>query len=190
MSGNPTVHRYTCATSFVDHFTDFTYLKLQHSTGMEETITGKEEFEKLARENGITILAYHADNGVFASNQLRDHFTENNQQLTFSGVNAHHQNGLAERKIREIQDMTRTMLIHANHKWPSAISKNLWPYAARLACDALNNEPVTKKSSHFTPEQLFSGSSVATILKHQHPFGEPTYVLAQALQGGPGIFHK
>ncbi len=40
--------------------------------------------------------------------------------------------------------MVRTMLIHVHHRWPSAITPNLWPYALRMANDAINVMPNLK----------------------------------------------
>jgi hypothetical protein len=45
------------------------------------------------------------------------------QQLTFAGVNAHHTNGLAERRIRSLQDLARAMLIHQHRRWKIEIMK-------------------------------------------------------------------
>ena len=35
--------------------------------------------------------------------------------------------------------MARTMIIHSQQRWPDAITTNLWPYATRMANDAINN---------------------------------------------------
>jgi hypothetical protein len=45
--------------------------------------------------------------------------------MKFCGVNAHHQNGIAERHIRSVTETTRTMLIHAMISWPEIITKQL-----------------------------------------------------------------
>ena len=39
---------------------------------------------------------------------------------------------MAERRIRELQESGRTMLIHAQRRWPSTVTTNLWPYAVRV----------------------------------------------------------
>ncbi len=57
--------------------------------------------------------AYHADNGRFADQGFRDDCMQNNQIITFCGVESHHQNGIAERKIKHLMLCTRTMLLHA-----------------------------------------------------------------------------
>jgi hypothetical protein len=63
------------------------------------------------------------------------------QNLSFCGINAHFQNGKAEKKIRDLQDAARTYLLHAIRKWPKAITINLWPHALRYANDVNNSVP-------------------------------------------------
>ena len=46
---------------------------------------------------------------------------ENAQQITFCGVGAHHQNGITEKKIRDLVENARTQLIHAMHLWSGVI---------------------------------------------------------------------
>jgi hypothetical protein len=134
---------------------------------------------RIEDDQGIKIELYHSDNGIFKSKAWQDHCYNNGQGLTFAGVNAHHQNGKAERRIRKLQDMARTMLIHAKHRWPSAITANLWPYAIRMANDVLNSTPSSKFPDGRIP---ISKSNVATNLIHWQPFGCPVYVLSATKQ--------
>jgi hypothetical protein len=76
---------------------------------------------------------YHADNGRFSANKWVESCRKANQPLTFAGVNSHHENGIAERHIKEIQEGARTMLIHANRWCKSSVNVHLWPYAVRMA---------------------------------------------------------
>jgi hypothetical protein len=112
------------------------------------------------------------------------------QSLTFAGMNAHHMNGIAKRKIRTLQELARTMLIHANNRWPQAITYNLWPYALRMANDVLNETPMMQDKEKWSPQQLFSNTMAQPNPKHWKPFGCPVYVLENSLQSGRGIFHK
>ena len=114
---------------YVDQFSRLSYVYLQKSADAEETLKGKLAFELFAQQNGVQIKGYHADNGVFNANKWKAACQEARQQLLIAGVNAHHTNGLAEKRIRDLQDLTRTMLIHANARWQNAITVNLWPYA-------------------------------------------------------------
>ena len=51
--------RYTCATIFVDHYSGFTYVHLQTSTNMDETLKTKVAFEAYTRSLGVKIRHYH-----------------------------------------------------------------------------------------------------------------------------------
>ena len=189
MTGRLTTKRYTCATVYVDQYSSMSYVHLQKSTDAEETIGGKRSFESYARQHGIKIERYHADNGVFRSHKWTDECRRMGQGLTFAGVGAHHQNGVAERRIRLLQEMTRTLLIHAQSKWPQAISTNLWPYALREANASWNRAPNPRDGDKMSPEQRFTGSPIQTNVKHCVPFGCPTYVLNSKLQERTP-FHK
>ena len=182
---HPTKARYRVATVFIDHATRFSYVYLQQSTNAEETVQAKRAFEQFARTNGINIQHYHADNGRFADNKFRKDIAACGQTLSFCGVNAHFQNGVAERKIRELQEHARTMLIHANKRWPSAITTNLWPYALRMANEILN--ATQNNVTGNIPINAFTGSNIAQNPKHWHTFGCPVYILDNDLQSGKKI---
>ena len=181
MTGRLTKARYRYATVYVDQFSRLSYVYLQKSADAEETLKGKLAFELFAQQNGVQIKGYHADNGVFNANKWKAACQEARQQLLIAGVNAHHTNGLAEKRIRDLQDLTRTMLIHANARWQNAITVNLWPYALRLANDAINNTPSFQNAACFTPLQVFLESKVNPNPKHFVPFGCPVYVLKDAV---------
>ena len=78
---------------------------------------------------------------------------------TGCGVNAHFQNGMAEKRIGDLQDQTTTMLLRAESKWPDIISANLWPYALREANEALNSTP--SKVTGKVANQVFFGKRLA-----------------------------
>ena len=189
MTGILTTARYKYATVYVDQGSRLGYTYLQRTATAEETIKGKIAFELYARSHGITVKAYHADNGIFRANKWVEHCLKNNQALTFAGVNAHHQNGIAERRIRELQELARTMLIHAARRWPACITANLWPYAVRMANDAFNHSPNLKDSTKRSPIQIFGNTKVATNPKHFQPFGCPVFILDNNLQHN-APFHK
>jgi len=182
VSGALTKSRYTTATVFVDHATDFGYLHLQRLSGAANTVEAKEAFEQFASKHGVRVQHYHANNGVlFSWNEWRSKCVQSGQGLTFAGVNAHHQNGRAERRIGILQDLTCTSLSHANRRWPTTITANLWPYAMRMCNDAENHVPNLKYRDGRTPMEAFGKTSVMTKPKHWHHFGCPAYVLDGAL---------
>ena len=61
------------------------------------------------------------------------------QRLTFCGVDAHHQNDIAEANIKQLTLASRTILLHAQRLWPGYISTMLWPFALLAAANRINN---------------------------------------------------
>jgi hypothetical protein len=92
ISGTPTTKRYKCATVFVDQSTRMGFVYLQVSSSAEETIEAKSAWEAYARTHGITVKAYHADNGIFRAHKWTTRCRDSGQPLTFAGVNSHHEN--------------------------------------------------------------------------------------------------
>ena len=84
---------------------------------MTETVEGKHTFEAFCKQHGIKVRGYHADNGIFKAKDWVNDCKVKQQSLTFTGVNVHHNNGRAERRIRLLQDLSRSMLIHADRRW-------------------------------------------------------------------------
>lgn len=107
ITGFLTKQRYRHATVFVDQASRLGYVYLQKTATAEETILAKQAFEEYAANRGVIVKAYHADNGIFKANDWVKECHRKGQPLTFAGVNAHHQNGLAERRIRELQELSR-----------------------------------------------------------------------------------
>jgi hypothetical protein len=133
-------------------------------------------------DQGALVHAYHTDNGVFRAKEFNEKILEDKQNITFSGVGAHHQNGAAERAIRTIFTIARTMLTHAAIRWPDAISTDLWPMAVDYAVWLHNRMP---KSTGIAPIDLLTRTTVPRHhLAEAHVFGCPTFVLDPALQGG------
>ena len=129
----------------------------------------------------MPILHYHADNGRFANNGFIENCQLKNQCLTHCGVNVHFQNGIAEKKIWDIQEATRTSLLFVLHQWLHMLSIHLWPYAMCMAKEVMISTPT--KDSDKSPQELFSGVNVSPKIKHFHTFVCPIYVLDNASQG-------
>jgi hypothetical protein len=188
LKGRLTHGRYRVATIFVDHYSRLGYVHLQKDSTSKETLKSKHAFELYCRERGVKVSHYHADNGRFVDNAWKDGLDQENQGITYCGVNAHWQNGIAERRIRDLKEQTRTMLLHAQHHWPEATSTSLWPYALRTACQVFNDAPTLKgEKKDKTPQELFTGTKISAEVRHHHTFGCPVYVLAAPLQAGKSL---
>jgi Reverse transcriptase (RNA-dependent DNA polymerase) len=184
MRGSLTLQRYKVSTIFVDHFSGLSYVHNQSSTAAAHTIEAKRAFERFAKVHGVLIQHYHADNHIFDSDAFITEIHRCGQSILYCGVNAHHQNGRAEKKIRDLQELARTMLLHARQRWPSAVTTNLWPFALRVANEVSNTTPILKLDEHISPLELFTQVEIKPRVRDNHTFGSPVYVLDERLQRG------
>ena len=115
LKGLLTTQCYNYATIFVDQYSKLSFVFLQKRITSAETVLAKQSFERFAWDHGVKILHYHADNGRFADNGFIQACKDNNQGITYCGVNAHFQNGVAEKRIRDLQEQARTMLLFTVH---------------------------------------------------------------------------
>jgi transposase InsO family protein len=83
-----------------------------------DTICGNLLVERKAADVVVSIKGYHSDNGVFSSAKFHAPCSELGQSLHFSGVGAHHQNGVAEWVIQTATNMARTDMLHTTLHWP------------------------------------------------------------------------
>jgi hypothetical protein len=74
--------------------------------------------------------------------------------LIFCGVNAHFQNGIAEKTIRDLCQSARKQLLHVRQQWLAAIHLALWQYALSSAVHLHNTisvlEDGTSRLEHFS----------------------------------------
>ena len=64
------------------------------------------------------------------------------QNIRFSGAGASHKNGVAERAIKTVFNMERTMLMHAALRCPEdTLSTDLWPMAMDYSIWVYNSTP-------------------------------------------------
>jgi hypothetical protein len=183
-TGKPTTQRYSCGSVFVNHAIHYVYLQLHHSTGGAEAKIAKRNFERIAKESGVQIKAYRADNGMFAKEEITSSAAAQNQILTFSGVGAHHQNGIAERYIHTLTEKAHMMLLHAMIHLSDQIITSFCTFAIQYAVQIHNATPLP---CGLTPEQIVTGRKGRTKLDTFHTFGGPTFVLNPTPQNGKKI---
>jgi hypothetical protein len=174
--------RYKVATIFVDHFSRLSYIYLQESTKGVQTLAAKRLFEAYSASHGVKVQQYHADNGRFTEHLFLNHCEKSGQKVSLCGVSAHFQNGVAERRIKDLTERSRTSLLHAIHRWPSAVTINLWPYALRYINEVYNATPALKTGK--SPLEDFSQTAIRPKILDFHPPLCPVYVLHNGLQSG------
>jgi len=167
--------QYTCCTFFVDHFSRFAFAHPQLSTSAYETLIGKNKFERLARSHGVKkIKHYRADNGTYVAQEFVSDLKSKDQTLSYCAPYAHHQNRIAERFIRTIEERSNSM--EDNYSEFMAVCS----LTVLLATDMYNYFR-TKTSE--PPINIFSQRLKADISQF-HVFGSPVYILDRNLQAG------
>jgi hypothetical protein len=122
LKGVLTKRRCTCAKVFFYHFSRLGYVHMQQNLTSDETVEVKHAFEDFTRSQDVTIKHYHADNKMFSDNAFLKDVRESrpSQSITFCGVDAHFQNGIAEKRIRDLQEPARKQLLHATFQMVSS----------------------------------------------------------------------
>ncbi|KAI2508242.1 hypothetical protein MHU86_6171 [Fragilaria crotonensis] len=147
-----------------------------------ETLKAKEKFELTCRQYGVVPQEYLADNSkIFTSAE----FTRNLDIRTNHEVRwrwCTHHNGIAERNIRTIMAIARTMMLHAAIHWPSIADATLWPLAVNHA---------VFWSTMFLIQELACPADLFTKtrweqrkLNNLHVWGCPVYVLDKMISDG------
>lgn len=178
--------KYCGGTIFCDHASGLVQCFHQVSLRASDTLISKRAFERMAKSCGNKISKYHGDNGVFKAKEFSDALISDEQELTFSGVGAHHQNGIAERAIRTVTERARAMMQHTHLHWPDEFQVELWPFALDHACWLHNHTPNLHHG--WAPIEIFCGTSIACQhLQRVRVWGCPGYVLSPTLQDGKKI---
>jgi hypothetical protein len=176
---------YKGGVIFVDHASGYVHIEPVVNFTAGKALRAKRAFEREMLSMGVTVLNYHTDNGVFTAQAYQDELAKLNQQLSLSGVGAHHQNAMAERMIGVTVAMARTMMLHAKMRWPNQVSTKLWPMALKHAQHLHNHLPGT---NNVCPLDLVLRTTVPRhALKNLHVWGCPVYVLDPKLQDGGHI---
>jgi hypothetical protein len=96
---------YLWGTLFVDHASGTLFNFCQFSNNASETINSKQGLKSLARQEGIAIEKYHADNEFFASNAFKGECDILKQEYSFSG------DGVAVRNIKTVSQWARANML-------------------------------------------------------------------------------
>ncbi|CAH9110852.1 unnamed protein product [Cuscuta epithymum] len=152
----------------VDDYSRFTWTRL-----LAHKYDAFNVFAKLCKriqnEKGYTITCIRSDRGgEFRNSEFSAYCDDHGIDHNLSAPRTPQQNGVAERKNRTLQEMTRTML--NEHKLP----QYFWGEAIQTACYMLNRvllRPILKK----TPYELWKGR--APNISYFKVFGCKCYIL-------------
>ena len=132
---------FSGGTIFVDVATSFTRCHFQASLGAEATPLSKNAFEREGLTHGIVVWNCSLDNGTFSKSEFMKEILEKNENIAFSGVGAHHQNGCAEVAICAVVTKARLMSLHAQLQWQEQAPADVWPMAMQHALHLINIIP-------------------------------------------------
>jgi hypothetical protein len=154
-----------------------------HDLTLDKTLLAKSSFERHANKGGVSIISYHAENGQFADTWFQQAIKDSNHNITYCAVGAHHQNGIVERRIKELTLISRTLLLHGKWQLPNYISTMMWPFALKEAAYHLNW--LSLRSDSRSCEATFFNVD-KEIIQYIILFWSPSFVLASHLQSGIG----
>ena len=129
----------------------------------------------MAESFGIRVKKFHTDNGIFAEEGFKSDVSDNNQTISYCGVGAHFQNGLAKAAIKQLTEKVRTILIHVKYQWPEVIQPCLWPFMLKQAEFNMNNLRLSKSGKSHAKH--FSAMHNKINIRHYHTFGCLVYIL-------------
>jgi hypothetical protein len=169
---------------FVDNYSGFVHVELQKHMNTLETLQAKERFESMALDFGVIPQTYLSDNGAaFTSHEFSAKMKQFDQVSKFSGAGAHHHNGVAERNIRTIISIARTMMMHSATHWMEQSDVELWPMAVKHAVHVFNRVPSIETG--ICPLDAFTRQRFQQSKLHDlHVWGCPVYVLDKKIADG------
>lgn len=123
---------------------------------------------EVEKETDLKIKTFRSDNGTeFVNSKINNFLKERGIKHQLTVPYTPEQNGVAERTIRTITEMTRCMLLD------SELPKKLWAEAANTAVYIKNRLPHSANKGRI-PEEMWTGNKVD--LSHLKVFGSTAYV--------------
>ena len=182
-----TTDMYGGGCIFVDNYSGFVHVELQKHMNTLETLQAKDRFEAMALDYGVIPQTYLSDNGAaFTSHEFSARIKQLEQVSKFAGSGAHHHNGVAERNIRTIISIARTMMMHSATHWLEQSDVELWPMAVKHAVHVFNRVPSVETG--ICPLDAFTRQRYAQSKLHDlHVWGCPVYVLDKKIANGMKI---
>jgi hypothetical protein len=132
---------FAWGTIFVGGKMSFIHHHHHVSLCVGEMLKGKNTFEKGASQFNVKIRKFKADNAPFSFVEYKNSVANKGQDITFSGVGAHHQHGVADRVIKTITSWTRTMMLYATPHCSKQMMLDLWLFDMDHAVYCWNHLP-------------------------------------------------
>ena len=156
----------------------------QQHLNTHEALKAKQDINLKCMDAGVIHLEYISGNGTgFTSKSYTAHLSNFFKIQQFAGVHSHHHKGVAEKAIKTIMPIARSMMLHSAIHWPEVSHPSLWPMAVQYATYIFNKVP--DPSTGLCPDNLLT----KTRWKHRkfhnlHVWGCPLYVLDKTISDG------
>ena len=112
---------------FIDHASGHMSIKHQVAINATENIKSKITLEREYQSQEVPIKGYHTGNGIFNASEFLEELFGEQKKIRFTGAGTSYQNGTAERIIKTLVTMTRTILMHsALRSTEDTFSTDLW----------------------------------------------------------------
>ena len=182
--GGASAPGYVGGCIMVDNASGYVSVGHQKHLNTHETLEVIKNFEKECMDMGVVPQQYVSDSGsAFTSKEFKAHLEEYQQIIHFAGTGAHHHNSIAERSIRTIMSIARTMMLHSAIHWPEMADATLWPFAVDYAVHIFNRVP--NPETGLSPMDVFTGQRQPLRRLHDlHVWGSPAYLLAKTIADG------
>ena len=82
-------------------------------TALDQTMQAKQVFEAELAKYNVKVKSYRTDNRRFTDLGFHEEVEKCNQEITFCGIEVHHQNNHIEKYINKITTRGRIMLLYA-----------------------------------------------------------------------------
>ena len=107
LKGKLTNQHYKAATILVDHYSGLPYKHMMTNLSSDKPLKAKLVLKKFATNNHVSIKHYHANNERFADKAFIAQCNQQQQQLTYCGVNTQFQIGNVDKAIHDITEVGR-----------------------------------------------------------------------------------
>ena len=139
---------------FIDDFSRRIFIRLLHNKNeFLKEFVALDKLIEVETTHRVAFLRSDSD-GVYVSGELNEYCRRRSIQRQYSTAYNQFQNGVAERAIRTLVEMMRTLIIHAG------APKFLWGEAACYSAQIMNRKPTTALTDFPNPMSAWRGVSL------------------------------
>ena len=160
----------------MDHFSEYYYSHIIRGTSYEETLWDNGAYEHLTAIHRARVCAYRADKQSFAEPQFKESVQTCVQYIRYCGLVSHHQKYFFERRIKEFNLVSLTLLLHCIRLWTESIIDMIWTFSFKSEFQRYNSLEMDEDGKT-TYHNNFSVVDFQVCPTYYHTWGCPIIVL-------------